>query len=70
MLRLADLEAGSATASWTQIRPPAKTFKPRMNFAAVSIDSSEILIYGGQTAHGAFLNDIVLFDSRTKKCSV
>ena len=65
-LRLADLEAGSAVASWTQIRPPAKTFKPRTNFAAVSINSSEILIYGGQTARGAFNSDIVVFDSRTE----
>ena len=52
-LRLADLETGFAAvaaASWTQIRPPAETFKPRMNFTAVSINSSEILIIGGQAA--------------------
>ena len=59
----------SSSWHWRLIRTPASTLTPRYQPAVAPINQNEIAIMGGWASEGySRLGDVVLFDTRTKKC--
>ncbi len=56
---------------WRLIRAPASTLQPRYQPSVCPINQNEIAILGGWASDGySRLGDVVLFNTRTKQCTL
>ena len=59
----------SGGAAWQLIQPSLTELSPRWDFSVVAITSDKIAILGGCDQKAYFLKKVVVFDTKTERCT-